>query len=110
MRVSPEEITEYISTRYPYEHWFTLFAPRTDCLLHYFTVSQASAIEQIIRGAIRHPLVEDVEATIIYSTIKSSGRTRGYLRECQGNFLEDELKLPTSPHPKIELLEQEVRI
>jgi len=95
MNVRPEEITDWIASRYAYEHWFSLFAPRSDNLMHYLTVHQASDIERIIREAIKHPHIEDVEATIIYSTFKSPGRTKGYLRECNGNFLPEELQLPS---------------
>jgi DNA-binding Lrp family transcriptional regulator len=97
MNVKPEEITDWIASRYAHEHWFSLFAPRADNLLHYLTVPQASDIEHIIREVIKHPRIEDVEATIIYSMFKSPGRTRSYLRECDGNFLPEELQLPSFP-------------
>jgi len=108
MTVQADEIADWVSCRYPEELWFTLFAPRSDSLLHYMTVRQPQSIERVIREAIKHPRIEDVEATIIYSMFKSEGRTQQFLKHCIGNFSEDELELPLSSLHEPSLLEQEI--
>ncbi len=77
----PIDATEFITEIYPEEHWFTFFDPDADNMLHYMTARSIRDVEHIIQEINNLHYTESIEAHIIYSSMKSEGRTRGYLQE-----------------------------
>ena len=84
--VNPKESAEWVAGRYPEEHWFSFFAPRSDCVIHYMTVRYPNDINAIVNEVIKHPHVDDVEAGMIYSMYKSNGRAEEFLQRCAGGL------------------------
>ncbi|MHA1908030.1 MAG: AsnC family transcriptional regulator [Candidatus Thorarchaeota archaeon] len=77
----PIDATGFITDIYPEEHWFTFFDPDADDMLHYMTAKSIKDVENIIQEINHLPYTESVEAHIIYSSMKSEGRTGTYLQE-----------------------------
>jgi DNA-binding Lrp family transcriptional regulator len=94
MRVDPDEIAQWVACRFPREHWFTIFAPRTDSLIHYMTVNHPPEIESILQEVLQHSQIDEVEASIIYSTLKSNGRTQQFLKKHLVGLTQEEWKPP----------------
>jgi DNA-binding Lrp family transcriptional regulator len=78
----PKQSAEWVAARYPEEHWFSFFTPRSDCVIHYMTVKYPNDIEAILNEVIKHPDVDDVEGGIVYSMYKSNGRAEQFIQRC----------------------------
>ena len=92
MRADSDEIAQWVACRFPREHWFTVFAPRTDCLIHYMTVNHPSEIEIVLHELLQHSQIDEVEASIIYSMLQLDGRTQQFLQKHLVDFTEEEWK------------------
>ncbi len=103
LRADPREVSEWLKARYPQAHWFTFFAPRSDSLIHYMTVTNPKEIHDMLHEVIKHPYIDDVEANIIYSIYKSESRTQQYLQRCARVLDEEEydLSVPSTQEAKI---------
>ncbi|MFW9849145.1 MAG: winged helix-turn-helix transcriptional regulator, partial [Candidatus Thorarchaeota archaeon] len=77
----PIDATGFITEIYPEEHWFTFFDPDADNMLHYMTARSIRDVEHILQEINNLHYTEGVEAHIIYSSMKSEGRTRGFIQE-----------------------------
>jgi DNA-binding Lrp family transcriptional regulator len=94
MRANPDEIAQWVACRFPEEHWFTVFAPRTDCLIHYLIVNHPSEIESILHEILRHPQIDEVEASIIYTILQLDDRTQQFLQKRLVDITEEEWNPP----------------
>jgi DNA-binding Lrp family transcriptional regulator len=92
MRADPDEIAQWVACRFPREHWFSVFAPRTDCLIHYMTVNHPSEIEIVLQELLQHSQIDEVEASIIYSMLQLDGRTKQFIQKHLVNLTEEEWK------------------
>jgi DNA-binding Lrp family transcriptional regulator len=79
MTVDPNEVANWVACRYPEEHWFSFFTPQTDNVIHYMTVKHPAEIERMANEVISHTQIDEIEAAIIYSALKSEGRTKCFL-------------------------------
>ncbi len=71
----PIDATRLMTDLYPEEHWFTFFEPDNQEMLHYMTARTVRDVEVIVQEVKHLPYSEDVEAQIIYSSLKREGRT-----------------------------------
>lgn len=90
----PVDATELITDIYPEEHWFTFFDPDAEDMLHYMTAKSITDVEHIFQEINQLPYSEGVEANIIYSTMKSEGRTRSFLQDISKKVNSESKGLP----------------
>ncbi|MHA2425556.1 MAG: AsnC family transcriptional regulator [Candidatus Thorarchaeota archaeon] len=77
----PVDATGLVTDIYPEEHWFTFYDPDAENMLHYLTAKNMKDVGHIIQEVSNLPYTDGVEAHIIYSSMKSEGRTKAYLQE-----------------------------
>ena len=76
----PVDATELMTDLYPQEHWFTFYEPDNQEMLHYMTTKNVKDIESILHEIKHLPYTEEVQAQIIYSSMKAEGRTASFLK------------------------------
>jgi DNA-binding Lrp family transcriptional regulator len=81
MNANPLEISNWVSSKYPEEHWFAFYAPRSDSVLHYMTAQQPTDIQNIIQDVRQHSEIEEVEGDIVFSMMKSDGRSHRFVEK-----------------------------
>lgn len=84
-RTGPFDATGLVTDLYPEEHWFTFFDPEAEEMLHYMTASNIMDVQHVIQEISHLPYTEDVEAHIIYSTMKAKSKTMAFFQEIQTN-------------------------
>jgi len=103
MSTGPEDAAEFMTDIYPEEHWFSFYNESKDEMLHYMTVQHVGDLSYVAKEISNLPYTEDVNARIIYSTMKSEGRTKSFLIKGNGHlpaqsresslFLDDRLSI-----------------
>lgn len=76
----PSDASSFMTEIYPEEHWFSFHNPSRNEMLHYMTVRSLRDIQTVIREISNLPYSENVTAHVVYSTMKSDGRTRSFLQ------------------------------
>lgn len=91
----PIDATGLVTDLYPEEHWFTFYEPDSNEMLHYMTARNVRDVENITHELRHLPYSEDVKTQIIYSTMKTEGRTRGHLLELVKNGVVESTGIPS---------------
>ena len=79
MSTGPKDAAEFMTDIYPEEHWFSYHNEVKNEMLHYMTVQHVRDLSNVAKEISNLPYTEDVSARIIYSSMKSEGRTRSFL-------------------------------
>ncbi|MFW9919868.1 MAG: AsnC family transcriptional regulator [Candidatus Thorarchaeota archaeon] len=82
----PKDAAEFMTDIYPEEHWFTFYNEDRSEMLHYMTVKHVKDLGFVSKEISNLPYAEDVNARIIFSTMKSEGRMNSYLIKNIGNL------------------------
>lgn len=85
-QADPYNVSKWMAVKYPSSYWYTLHVPGDNSMIHYMTARYAAEIEAIVQDVIGQPLMEDVEARVVHSALKSDGRTQCYLDKCESDY------------------------
>ncbi len=77
---SPSDASSFMTEIYPEEHWYSFHNPSKNEMLHYMTVRSLRDVQTVIQEIGNLPYSENVAAHVVYSTMKSDGRTRAFLQ------------------------------
>ena len=91
----PVDATGLVTDLYPEEHWFSFYEPENQEMLHYMTARNVIDVENIIQEVKHLPYSEDVEAQIVYSSMKAEGRTKSFLQNIPKNGREESNGIPS---------------
>ncbi|MFW9848919.1 MAG: winged helix-turn-helix transcriptional regulator [Candidatus Thorarchaeota archaeon] len=93
---TPAKIALHLSKRFPQEHWFSMNTIDRNTLYSYMTTKHLAQVEQIMESTQTYPNVYNVDAKIVYSVLKSEGRSEQFIND----FAADQLRLITRNNRK----------
>lgn len=77
----PNDIVNALNHDYPKEHWFTSHVPSSRKVINYMTASNMSRVEEIMDSMKAYHDMNNVEARLVFSSLRSDGRSERYLRD-----------------------------
>ena len=78
---TPGKIADQLSMRFPQEHWFSMNTIERNSLYAYMTAKNLRRVEEIIETTSMNENIYNVDAKIIYSVMKSEGRSERFIRD-----------------------------
>ena len=77
----PTKTIDQLSYQFPKEHWFSTNVSKFNTVMNYMIAKDMGKVEDIIDFAVSSDEIKNVETKMIFSSLKSDGRTERYLKD-----------------------------
>ncbi|MFW9909631.1 MAG: Lrp/AsnC family transcriptional regulator [Candidatus Thorarchaeota archaeon] len=79
-RSKPVEVAEWLGTTFPQEYWYSMNTINRNSVLSYMTANDLTRVEEIIGHVYNQGTIDNVQARIIYSVLRTDGKSEHFIR------------------------------